>query len=120
MPNFTISDVLDIRAQLLARHQALQPKQAVAPGSEIVGPTQAGPAVPAPTFVDTLKAAVAKVNEAGEQEDVAKEAYERGELTNVATVAVLQARAGVMFEATMQVRNKLLSAYRDIMNMPLG
>ena len=28
-------------------------------------------------------------------------------------------KASVGFEATLQVRNKLLGAYRDIMNMPV-
>jgi len=28
-------------------------------------------------------------------------------------------KASIGFEATLQVRNKLLSAYRDIMNMPV-
>ncbi|WP_235524598.1 flagellar hook-basal body complex protein FliE, partial [Sphingomonas sp. Leaf230] len=34
--------------------------------------------------------------------------------------ALMQNRASVSFEATLQVRNKLLSAYRDIMSIPLG
>ena len=63
---------------------------------------------------------VAKVNETQEQEDVVTEAYERGETTDIATVALIQSRASITFEATLQVRNKLLSAYRDIMNMPIG
>lgn len=46
--------------------------------------------------------------------------YERGETTDIATVALMQSRASITFEATLQVRNKLLSAYRDIMNMPIG
>jgi flagellar hook-basal body complex protein FliE len=28
-------------------------------------------------------------------------------------------KASIGFEATLQVRNKLLSAYQDIMNMPV-
>ena len=71
-------------------------------------------------FADTLNAVVAKVNETQEQEDVVTEAYERGETTDIATVALIQSRASITFEATLQVRNKLLSAYRDIMNMPIG
>ena len=63
---------------------------------------------------------VAKVNETQQREDVATEAYERGETNDIATVALIQNRASVAFEATLQVRNKLLSAYKDIMNMPLG
>lgn len=43
--------------------------------------------------------------------------YERGETTDIATVALIQQRASVSFEATLQVRNKVLSAYKDIMSM---
>ena len=74
----------------------------------------------AASFADTLNAVVAKVNETQEQEDVVTEAYESGGTTDIATVALIQSRASITFEATLQVRNKLLSAYRDIMNMPIG
>jgi flagellar hook-basal body complex protein FliE len=46
-------------------------------------------------------------------------AYERGETHDIVSVMVERQKASIGFEATMQVRNKLLSAYRDIMNMPV-
>ena len=49
----------------------------------------------------------------------ADSAFERGETTDIATVMLAKQKASVSFEATLQVRNKLLSAYRDIMNMPV-
>jgi flagellar hook-basal body complex protein FliE len=42
---------------------------------------------------------VAKVNETQEQEDVVTEAYERGGTTGIATVALIQSRASITFEA---------------------
>jgi flagellar hook-basal body complex protein FliE len=71
------------------------------------------------SFVNTVQTALAKVNETLEREDVATEAYERGETTDVAAVVLQQQQASVAFEATLQVRNKLLTAYQDIMNMPI-
>ena len=44
-------------------------------------------------------------------------AYERGEVTDIAQVMVARQESGIAFEATLQVRNKLLSAYQDIMRM---
>ena len=44
-------------------------------------------------------------------------AYERGEVTDVAQVMLARQEAGVAFEATLQVRNKLLTAYQEIMRM---
>lgn len=113
MSDTSISNVMAIRAEVIARSRALREAQPAAPPS--VGPT-----APASSFADTLNAVVAKVNETQEQEDVVTEAYERGETADIATVALIQSRASITFEATLQVRNKLLSAYQDIMNMPIG
>lgn len=113
MSDTSISSVMAIRAQVIARSRALQEVQPAAqPGVK--------PAAPATSFADTLGSVVARVNETQAQEDVATEAYERGETTDIATVALIQNRASITFEATLQVRNKLLSAYRDIMNMSIG
>ena len=113
MSDTSISNVMAIRAEVIARSRALREAQPAAPPS--VGPT-----APASSFADTLNAVVAKVNETQEQEDVVTEAYESGETADIATVALIQSRASITFEATLQVRNKLLSAYQDIMNMPIG
>ncbi|VVS97410.1 Flagellar hook-basal body complex protein FliE [Sphingomonas aurantiaca] len=118
MSDPTVSGVLAVRAQILARSQTLNrltPPDAT-PGAASTMPRTEAPA----TFGDTLKSIVGKVNAAQEAEDIATERYERGETTDIATVALMQNRASVSFEATLQVRNKLLSAYRDIMSMPLG
>ena len=45
--------------------------------------------------------------------------YERGETIDIAKVMLARQQASVSFEATLQVRNKLLSAYKDIMSMPV-
>jgi flagellar hook-basal body complex protein FliE len=110
MSDTSISNVMAIRAEVIARSRALREAQPTAPS--VVRPLRR-------RFADTLNAVVAKVNETQEQ-DVVTEAYERGETTDIATVALIQSRASITFEATLQVRNKLLSAYRDIMNMPIG
>ncbi|WP_420493552.1 flagellar hook-basal body complex protein FliE [Qipengyuania profunda] len=44
-------------------------------------------------------------------------AYERGEETDIAKVMLARQEAGVAFEATLQVRNKLLAAYQETMRM---
>mgnify|MGYP002831359618 CR=1 FL=1 len=41
------------------------------------------------------------------------------ETTDIAAVMLAKQKASVGFEATLQVRNKLLSAYENIMNMPV-
>jgi len=72
-----------------------------------------------PSFASTFKAELQKVSQLGEEEDAAAEAYERGETTDIAKVMLAGQRSSIAFEATLQVRNKLLSAYKDIMSMPI-
>jgi flagellar hook-basal body complex protein FliE len=59
------------------------------------------------------------VNAAQNDASAASAAYERGETSDIAGVMLARQKSSVAFEATLQVRNKLLSAYRDIMNMPV-
>ncbi|WP_296743817.1 flagellar hook-basal body complex protein FliE [Mesorhizobium sp.] len=112
------ADVLALRSAILQRNAALRDTANVAPATNAAqGVEQAD--TPKTSFASTLTQAIQKVNSLQEQEDVATESYERGETTDIATVALIQQRASVSFEATLQVRNKVLSAYKDIMNMAL-
>lgn len=106
-----------MRATMLDRNASLR---GLLPATSRSSPTDSEiGAKPLSGFASTLQTAIQNVNTTLEQEDVATEAYERGETTDIATVALLQARSSVNFEATLQVRNKLLTAYNDIMNMQI-
>jgi flagellar hook-basal body complex protein FliE len=59
------------------------------------------------------------VNAAQSDASAASAAYERGDTSDIAGVMLARQKSSIAFEATLQVRNKLLSAYRDIMNMPV-
>ncbi len=67
------------------------------------------------TMTDALKA----VNDQQSTANDLSAAYERGDTHDIVQVMVERQKASLGFEATLQVRNKLLSAYRDIMNMPV-
>lgn len=71
-------------------------------------------------FADLLGDAVNKVNDQLQESGNLKAAYEQG-IPDVSLVDVMLAsqKAGLAFQATVQVRNKLVSAYEDIMNMPI-
>jgi flagellar hook-basal body complex protein FliE len=47
------------------------------------------------------------------------QAFERGESVPLTDVVLKMQKASLSFEATLQVRNKVLKAYEDIMNMPV-
>lgn len=72
-----------------------------------------------PSFGDRVGDAIKQV--ANAQSDAVKAAkdYETGKTDDVAAVMVEQQVASLGFQMTLQVRNKALSAYRDIMNMPV-
>jgi flagellar hook-basal body complex protein FliE len=66
-----------------------------------------------------FKQLLGAVNAAQREAGAASAAYERGETSDIAGVMLARQKSSIAFEATLQVRNKLLSAYRDIMNMPV-
>ncbi len=70
-------------------------------------------------FTQALKSALEQVNGLQAEAGNAATAFERGETTDIAAVMLAKQQASVGFEATLQVRNKLLSAYKDIMSMPV-
>ena len=108
-----IDRVMALRSQILERNQALARAAdgATAPASV----TQAKPS----SFADTLQDALKSVNETQAKAGDLSAKYERGEEIDIAKVMMARQQASVGFEATLQVRNKLLSAYKDIMSMPV-
>ena len=70
-------------------------------------------------FGEHMQKALAQVAEAQSQSGQVAQAFERGDETDVAKVMLAREKASLAFEATMQIRNKLLSAYKDIVSMPV-
>ncbi len=70
-----------------------------------------------PGFADLLKGAVEKVNamqhEAGRLED----AVAKGESVSIHQAVIAGEKAGLSFKLMMQVRNKMLDAYEEVMRM---
>lgn len=70
-------------------------------------------------FVSIIREQLQNVNGISAHAGKLTEAFERGEETDIAKVMLARQASSVAFEATLQVRNKLLSAYKDIMSMPV-
>ena len=109
-----IDRVMQLRAQILERNQALKSAGAGGPS-----PLSGTPEAKSTSFADTLSQAVRSVNESQSQAGALSAAYERGETIDIAQVMLARQQASIGFEATLQVRNKLLTAYKDIMSMPV-
>ena len=88
----------------MAKGQLLQPE--VAPGK-------------GPDFGELMQQAISQVNETQMEAASLTKAFELGEQVDLAQVMIAVNKSRVSFEALTQVRNKLLTAYQDIMNMPV-
>jgi flagellar hook-basal body complex protein FliE len=110
----SVDRVMALRSQILERNQALA-RANQAPTPDVAGTAEAKPASFASTMADAFK----QVNADQAQAGALSESYERGETVDIAKVMLARQEAAVGFEATLQVRNKLLSAYQNIMNMPV-
>lgn len=71
-------------------------------------------------FGGLLKSAVDKVNETQAKSKALATAYEKGDPNvELTQVMVSLQKSSVAFEAMAQVRNRLVSAYEDVMKMPI-
>lgn len=117
MSGIDASSILQMRNQILQQNAALQ-RVATAPITAPVAPGAAAP-VEQTGFTSALRDALTQVNGLQAASSEATAAYERGETTDIAAVMLAREQSSLGFQATLQVRNKLLTAYRDIMSMPV-
>ena len=107
-----LQQVLAIRRQVVEQSDALRTLREAGSSGQAGQTGEVGGG-----FADTLKSTLEQVNASQARSSDISAAYERGEVTDIAQVMMARQEAGVAFEATLQVRNKLLSAYQDIMRM---
>ncbi|KAF1047562.1 MAG: Flagellar hook-basal body complex protein FliE [Herbaspirillum frisingense] len=99
-----------------------QLKAAAARAQGAVDPVQSGvkveKAAPRVDFADVLKGAIDQVNDSQQQAATMSRAFAMGDDNiNLSDVMIASQKAGISFQTSIQVRNKLVSAYRDIMTM---
>lgn len=71
-------------------------------------------------FSSILQSSVEKVNEVQQQAGELTRAFELGDKdVNLADVMIGLQKANLSFQAMTQVRNRLVSAYQDVMNMQI-
>ncbi len=69
-------------------------------------------------FGDALKASLDQVNQTQQKSEQLGQAFVMGDdKVSLSDVMISMQKANISFQATVQVRNKLVSAYHDIMNM---
>jgi flagellar hook-basal body complex protein FliE len=105
--------ILRLRQQILERNNALQGRLATPalPGT-VPGADAAG-------FGGAMDTALRQVSAIQDQAGAATTAFETGQTHDLASVMIARQKASIAFEATLQARNRLIGAYKDVMNMPL-
>lgn len=79
--------------------------------------TDVGLSNEATSFADTLKNAIGSVNELSREADVQVQKLATGETKNIPEVMIATEKASVAFKLLMQVRNKIIDAYQEVMKM---
>ncbi len=78
-----------------------------------------GRPVEAQGFVELLKGAIDNVNQMQHEAGRLEDAVARGENMNIHQAIIAGEKAGLSFQLMMQVRNKLLDAYREVLRLQL-
>ncbi len=118
-----MSDVTAILSQIRSYQQqigtrALEPMPN--PGTFTPNAIGLDPAAKPASFGETLQNALQGVNGAQKEAGALAQAFELGDpRADLARVMVAAQQSQVAFRATVEVRNRLVQAYQDVMNMPL-
>jgi len=72
-----------------------------------------------PGFSDMIENALGQVNATQLKSAALQDAYDRGEDVPLTDVVIGMQKSSLAFETTLQVRNKVLKAYEQILNMPV-
>lgn len=105
-------------ANIQSMLQTLRSHQSQAAGLPGTDPLKGlTPDVGKTSFGDFVSGALSQVNQVQVQSSEMRAAFDRGENVALTDVVLGMQKSSLAFEATLQVRNKLLTAYQDIMRM---
>jgi len=84
---------------------------------EIAKPRPSGKPEEGASFGDVLKSAISTANELQKQSDAEIQKLMAGETQDLHTTMIAVQKADLSFQMMMQVRNKIVQAYQEIMRM---
>ena len=99
----------DLQSKVLNFH-----KQVLNPAKNTLGPQ-----IPETAFTDRMTSAIRQVAKAQENAAISSKNFELGIENDLSKVMMKQQISSLGFQLTLNVRNKVLSSYKDIMNMPV-
>lgn len=71
------------------------------------------------SFGDFLKSAIESVNQDQKASDVLTEKLIRGEDVELHDIMIASQKASITLNTTLEIRNKVVEAYQEIMRMPV-
>jgi flagellar hook-basal body complex protein FliE len=118
-----VSQMRVLRAQVNGPSaQSIRPGElgALLPGPAGVGGASATGATNAMSFASVLRNGLERINEAQAQSSASQRAFERGDPgLDLPQVMIDMQKASIAFRGAVEVRNRMISAYQEIMNMPV-
>ena len=89
--------------------------------NQVINPAKntLGPQIPETAFSDRMTTAIRQVAKAQEEASLSAKNFELGLENDLSKVMMKQQISSLGFQLTLNVRNKVLSSYKDIMNMPV-
>jgi len=116
--NNVLSQMRAMREQ--AQASAIQPPTQDAASQNSLQLRGIDQGVQKPDFQNVLSSAIDQVNGVQKASGALASAYESGDTTvSLSDVMVASQKASISFQAMTQVRNKLVEAYQEVMNMPV-
>jgi flagellar hook-basal body complex protein FliE len=114
------ADISQVLAQMrMIQAQMQRPPQEVSPVRIEAGQFARAQSA-APAFGELFSQAIDSVNAVQQEANRLREGYELGQPgVSLTQVMVAAEKSSIAFEAMTQVRNKLVDAYKEIMNMPV-
>jgi flagellar hook-basal body complex protein FliE len=95
---------------------AIQPNTGIKPSGDVQSVGQTSPA----EFQNLLTKAIDTVNQYQSEAGLAARQIESGDGgVSLVKAMIASQKSNVAFQAAVQVRNKVVTAYQDIMNMPI-
>ena len=103
--------------QVLSQMRSMQ---ALAQGQSVGTGSLGTEAVPSSQFSNLMTQSISDVNASMQESKALTSAFERGDPSvSLAEVMITAQKASLQFTGMTEVRNKLLNAYQEVMNMPV-
>lgn len=115
-----LTGVNDLISQMRAMQSQIKELQTPGSQSGVAGMNESARPTNESAFSAILKNSINKVNDAQMESNKLQAAFQNGDpKVQIAEVMLAMQKSNVSFQAMLQVRNKIIQAYQEIMNMPV-